>query len=433
MLKPFFSAKKNGGTLYLSRLQCPGNAVLATYSKSRRWAAARLDAPLNADDETLLRAAENSLDELTSLPQIARAIAEAEEASSRPRRLRSIFMHVCRSCNLACSHCYYLAEKRNSGGYLPFDKIKETAEQAAHAGAQSAVISGGEPLLHPDFERILRFFRALGLKTTVLTNGTLANQTNAALMRECGARVFVSLHGPDDETHGKLAGRGSFDAAVRGIKTLSKILGRDMVGVNCALCDQNAARLAEMPAFAFGLGAGALRFMPLHDQNKIAGSSLSLSADTLKKWAIVAARRTVDERLGEFASWGLTGLPGGVCENVADSICGVGESLTIDSDGAIYPCPLLMEPRFALGTLEGGIIKAFESAAIEEATRLIRSRALDGGACADCALCGICRGGCPALASQSGGSLSGKDPSCEAISGYAKEYFRLAIKAAGKA
>ena len=151
---------------------------------------------------------------------------EAFRASAaRTRTPIAATLELTRRCNLRCIHCYLgdqAAQHRLKDRELAATAVKGALSEWAEAGCLYLTLTGGEPLLRPDFPEIYRHARELGLVVTVFTNGTLASDEIAALFRECPPRkVEISLYGATPETHDAVTGvAGSHARAWAGIRRL---------------------------------------------------------------------------------------------------------------------------------------------------------------------------------------------------------------------
>jgi MoaA/NifB/PqqE/SkfB family radical SAM enzyme len=84
----------------------------------------------------------------------------------------SINLDLTSACNFACSFCVD-SGIINSGKVLSFDTIKKTIDILKSKGLLSVILlGGGEPTLHRDFERIVRYIKNKGLQLGIVTNGT---------------------------------------------------------------------------------------------------------------------------------------------------------------------------------------------------------------------------------------------------------------------
>ena len=83
-------------------------------------------------------------------------------------------------------------------------------------------LTGGEPLLHPDFMFLAAEIRKRGLRLGILTNGTLITDEIAGQLASLHpVFVQVSLDGPR-RIHDEIRGEGCFDKALAGIDCLKR-------------------------------------------------------------------------------------------------------------------------------------------------------------------------------------------------------------------
>jgi radical SAM protein with 4Fe4S-binding SPASM domain len=114
--------------------------------------------------------------------------------------------------------------------------------------------TGGEPLLRPDLEELASYARELGLRTNLITNGSLASPGRAASLKAAGIETAqVSLESSDPAIHDGLCGRqGAWERTVAGIANLAA--AGILVQTNTTITARNREGLALMPAFLSGLG-----------------------------------------------------------------------------------------------------------------------------------------------------------------------------------
>jgi radical SAM protein with 4Fe4S-binding SPASM domain len=128
-------------------------------------------------------------------------------------------------CNLKCVHCYIPSSLRHEA---PSQKLLELAEiyslldDIASEGCIWLLITGGEPLLHPNFREIYYYAKRKGFITTLFTNGTLLTAEIADLL--AANRPFlveITLYGASPETYERITGNGCwFEKVLRGVDLL---------------------------------------------------------------------------------------------------------------------------------------------------------------------------------------------------------------------
>lgn len=138
--------------------------------------------------------------------------------------LSNIYLYLTQGCNQACRHCWLSPKFDENGSKYPvlsFDDIKKAITEGKELGLTNAKLTGGEPLLHPEFIKITKFLRENGIKMTMETNGLLLDNddTIEAIQH---ISTSISLDGVDAETHDWMRGiPGSFDKLMENIKRLN--------------------------------------------------------------------------------------------------------------------------------------------------------------------------------------------------------------------
>ncbi|MBB2188863.1 radical SAM protein [Gluconacetobacter azotocaptans] len=75
---------------------------------------------------------------------------------------------VTRRCNLACGYCN---EYDDFSPPVPLADLLARVDHLASLGTASITFTGGEPLLHPDLDKVIRAARRHGMIVTMITNG----------------------------------------------------------------------------------------------------------------------------------------------------------------------------------------------------------------------------------------------------------------------
>jgi heme d1 biosynthesis radical SAM protein NirJ len=130
-----------------------------------------------------------------------------------------VIWNLIRRCNLACQHCYSISADIDFPGELSTPEIFRTMDDLKAFGVPVLILSGGEPLLHPDIFAIAHRAKAMGFYVGLSTNGTLID--GALLPKIAGVGfdyVGISLDGIK-KTHDRFRRKGgAFAASLAGVR-----------------------------------------------------------------------------------------------------------------------------------------------------------------------------------------------------------------------
>jgi MoaA/NifB/PqqE/SkfB family radical SAM enzyme len=103
-----------------------------------------------------------------------------------------------RRCNLACAYCN---EFDAASAPVPLAEMLRRIDLLADLGTTIITISGGEPLLHPDLDEIIRRIRRRGAIATLITNGYLLTVEGIRRMNRAGLdylQISIDNINPDE-------------------------------------------------------------------------------------------------------------------------------------------------------------------------------------------------------------------------------------------
>lgn len=157
-------------------------------------------------------------------------------------------------CNFRCVMCYV---RRDPGGLtlLSGDTWLEIAQQARALGALNVTVTGGEPLLHPQFWEIYSRLNQMGFLITVLSNGSLIDEAVMEKFRRWGLpySVKLTLYGTGNETYQRTCGcADGFTRVERAINLLRE--AGVPVHLTATIVRENACDLQEIYRFARSRG-----------------------------------------------------------------------------------------------------------------------------------------------------------------------------------
>lgn len=145
-------------------------------------------------------------------------------------------------CNLNCISCYAKDHDRlKMMDFLLFKDILKTIKQVKPNKQDMSVIylSGGEPLLHPEFINFVEYCFSQFDRVSILTNGILIKKyVQQFLPYKEKLCVQVSLDG-DEEINDKIRGNGVFTKAVEALKILNKNKLRHWISYTVSQLNKN--------------------------------------------------------------------------------------------------------------------------------------------------------------------------------------------------
>lgn len=130
-------------------------------------------------------------------------------------------------CNFNCRMCYvHLAEKEiyKHGTEMTAKQWLRIAKEAKEAGTIWLCITGGEPLMHLEFETIWKEFAQMGFFITLQTNASLIQKFESLFQQYPPRKCKITLYGSNDEIYKKVCQiEKGFTKTDRGIQILKQM------------------------------------------------------------------------------------------------------------------------------------------------------------------------------------------------------------------
>jgi GTP 3',8-cyclase len=302
------------------------------------------------------------------------------------RPLRDLRISVTDRCNFRCVYCMpkevYGRDHRflDRKELLTFEEIARVARIFVDGGVRKIRITGGEPLVRRDLERLIEQLAALDVDLTLTTNGSLLPQKARALADAGLTRVTVSLDALDDATFRALNDVDfPVDRVLEGIEAAHD--AGLPVKVNAVVKrGANEGQIVPMAAF-FRRRGHTLRFIEYMDVGNTNGWRLD---DVVPAAEIVAAldrafgvepvdaayRGEVAKRYryrdgaGEF----------GVISSVTQPFCGDCTRARLSAEGRLYTCLFAVRGHDLRAVIRSGATDEELSSAIQDQWRVRKDR-----------------------------------------------------------
>ena len=172
-----------------------------------------------------------------------------EKATERLSPINGI-LELTPLCNMNCDMCFVRLSpqelQKQQGRLRSGEEWISLAEEMRRAGTLFILLTGGEPLLHPDFRDIYITLKKMGMILTVNTNGTLIDEKWADFFaRYKPRRINITLYGKDEETYEKLCHFSKGYRCMR--KAVALLLERHVdVKINSSITPKNIHDLDEL-------------------------------------------------------------------------------------------------------------------------------------------------------------------------------------------
>jgi cyclic pyranopterin phosphate synthase len=301
-------------------------------------------------------------------PAAGRAIQPGQPlADTRGRPLHDLRISVTDRCNFRCTYCMPKDAFGRDHAFLPhsalltFEEITRLAGIFKTLGVAKIRLTGGEPLLRRNIERLIEMLAALDLDLTLTTNGSLLEKKARDLRNAGLKRVTVSLDSLDDAEF-----RAMNDVDFPVAKVLAGIEAATAAGlapIKINMVVQRGVNDASLVAMAqhFKGSGQILRFIEFMDVGHTNGWRMDAvvpSAEVIERINAELPLVPVDPNYaGEVAErWRYRDGSGeiGVISSVTQAFCGSCSRVRLSTEGKLYTCLFAVDGHNLGGLLRDG-------------------------------------------------------------------------------
>jgi len=178
-----------------------------------------------------------------------------------PDALPLVTLYLSERCNSRCVTCDYW---RHGAKDATLESVQRMLPSFAALRTRAAVLSGGEPLLNPEWPEIAALLKSRGLALWLLTSG-LSLAKHARRAAELFDSITVSLDGSCASTYAAIRGVDAFDKVCEGVRAVAA--AGVPVSVRVTLQRANYRELPRFVTLAHGLGAAQVSFLAVDVRN----------------------------------------------------------------------------------------------------------------------------------------------------------------------
>lgn len=340
----------------------------------------------------------------------------------------SFQLHITDACDQRCSHCYiYAGNPERKPQQMTWRQIQTAVDGCLQFCRRIGFrpvffITGGDPILHPDFWQLVTWLHSLDLPFVILGNPYHLDTRVCRRLRKLGCdRYQVSLDGLE-KTHDALRRPGSYRDTLNSLQIMRKAGLRSIV-----MTTVSARNIGEMPDLADVVVSARAdiwsfaRYCPTGSGEPAASAMRPVMTPEMYRGMLVK----VDEKIRGYLAagcatrfdkkdhlWTLLDYEEGrfaIPEDSKDGVicggchCGISH-LTILPDGDVYACRRV--PGSRVGNIYTDDLVDIWILGMKPYRRYSAFER-----CASCVLLPWCRG-CPAVAASTNGSFYSADPQC---------------------
>lgn len=302
----------------------------------------------------------------------------------------SAYIELTSKCNMTCRHCYN--DSSVSGkSFIEPEEFTKILLKLRQLHCEQIILSGGEPLIHPEICNYITRARSLEIKDiSVITNGLIFNDEFARVCYQNGVTVIISMDGLDKYSYSLFRKEEDFQRVQAHVIQYAQ---KCEVAINMVLSKRNYMAIEDIAKFAVQNGIKTINLL-----------NLNCTGRAVDFYEVAALNNRELEECRSNICKATKAYPevhfGGAVNPLVVTTCryliptaNPEYHVRIDSKGNIFPCSaatkaagnlLLQEPDELRSALNGAV--AFEMR--KQFVKLYSD-------CRTCAVRTVCRKGCP--------------------------------------
>ncbi len=304
-------------------------------------------------------------------------------------------------CNLRCTHCGSSCGPTRKDDELTTEQIcaiLDTIGEDFDCSRMFVSITGGEPLLREDLYEVVAHMTSLGLRSCIVTNGTLLTPERAARLYDAGMRtITISVDG-NERTHDAVRGEGTFVRTLQGI-TNAWEAGFEVVEAITCVRPANLPVLSLVERAVREAGANCWRLITIDRIGRLAGTNddeFWMEPPQINHlFEFIEQRRTALQRDGDdfdvgFSCGGYIGTRREKVIRGEHNQCHAGLCVgSVLSDGQVSACPSMPRTWAQGNALETRFSEIWFNRFADYRDEGLRRE----GPCEDCSWFDVCLGG----------------------------------------
>lgn len=212
--------------------------------------------------------------------------------------LKTPIVHIIQNCNSPCKTCDCWKTKGRI--FHSVEKLKNIFVKIKELGAESVMISGGEPLLHPELREIIVLLKELKLKVMLNTNGINLHLHSYLQDLEID-QLVISMDASDQDSYRMIRGINKYDQVWQNIADFIRNSANSEVGIRITLNRFNLEKLYEIILKCRTYGIKGVGFSPLDvNSSSFSRSEMNPEREHQLKNIFLPTTNQIDQFLSEF-------------------------------------------------------------------------------------------------------------------------------------
>ncbi|HIJ54519.1 MAG TPA: radical SAM protein [Deltaproteobacteria bacterium] len=217
---------------------------------------------------------------LHNLDSVKRSI---EDPATPPLHVQ---LDLSENCNHNCIFCFFREDAFNTGmrrkniakgvgrRSLKTDKLLTTISELGKLGTMAiTLVGGGEPMMHPHAERVLKAIITAGIAYGLITNGSI--RMNPIMLESLKAATWirVSLDAATETTYARMhqpknPKKDNFQRTITNLKRLREQCPDTDIGVSFLIHPYNYKEIAHCAALCKGIGLNYIQYKPVYTEER---------------------------------------------------------------------------------------------------------------------------------------------------------------------
>jgi MoaA/NifB/PqqE/SkfB family radical SAM enzyme len=176
------------------------------------------------------------------------------------QKISTPICHIIQNCNSPCRVCDCWTTKGRV--FHPLNVLERLFIKLKDIKVKSIMISGGEPLMHPDIEDIIDLLNQLKIDIELNTNGLLLNK-HPWLTKKDLMDIVVSIDGITKNDYYEIRGVNKLDKVISNVQHIKKINPNQSIGSRITLTKYTLLNIQDSIEFMIESGFNYIGFSPL--------------------------------------------------------------------------------------------------------------------------------------------------------------------------